>query len=92
MLVNSVRHQVATEVISKFPTLELDEVRVNHRQLLNAIWTWAGVKRNERLQIAQVGNSYSWRPLTSLRLFDVHIIVLPLYSLLCVSPDLVVSS
>jgi hypothetical protein len=54
---NSVRHQVATEVISKFSILELDEVRVNHRHLLNAVWNWAGVKRDERLQIAQVSNS-----------------------------------
>ncbi|XP_073387701.1 eIF-2-alpha kinase GCN2-like isoform X2 [Physcomitrium patens] len=46
--------KVATEVVSKFSTLELHEVRVNHRQLLNAIWTWAGVKPNERKKIAQV--------------------------------------
>ncbi|KAG0591417.1 hypothetical protein KC19_1G174500 [Ceratodon purpureus] len=46
--------KVATEVISKFSILDLDEVRVNHRHLLNAVWSWAGVKRDERLQIAQV--------------------------------------
>lgn len=55
-LANSVRHQVAMDVISKFSVLELDEVRVNHRQLLNAIWNWAGVQHNERLKIAQVDN------------------------------------
>lgn len=46
--------QVAAEVVSKFSGLELHEVRVNHRQLLNAIWAWAGVKHNERHNIAQV--------------------------------------
>jgi fido (protein-threonine AMPylation protein) len=48
--------QVAAEVVSKFSGLELHEVRVNHRQLLNAIWAWAGVKHNERHNIAQVNN------------------------------------
>lgn len=43
-------------MVSKFSGLELHEVRVNHRQLLNAIWAWAGVKHNERHNIAQVNN------------------------------------
>ena len=47
--------QVAAEVVAKFPVVDLHEVRLNHRHLLNAIWTWAGVKRKDRGNIAQVG-------------------------------------
>ncbi len=46
--------QVAAEVVAKFPVLELYEVRLNHRNILAAIWAWAGVKQADRRSVAQV--------------------------------------
>eukprot|EP00850_Spirogloea_muscicola_P013114 SM000087S23396 [mRNA] locus=s87:428700:439817:+ [translate_table: standard] len=45
--------KVAVEVVSEFSQYEGVEVRFNHRELLNAVWAWTGVPREDRQRVAQ---------------------------------------
>eukprot|EP00850_Spirogloea_muscicola_P010860 SM000065S20209 [mRNA] locus=s65:314038:324123:+ [translate_table: standard] len=45
--------KVAVEVVSEFSQYEGVELRINHRELLNAIWAWTGVPREDRQRVAQ---------------------------------------
>ncbi|KAJ7570217.1 hypothetical protein O6H91_01G110500 [Diphasiastrum complanatum] len=54
ILVEAEAIKVAVEIVTKFPGLETCEVRVNHRQILRAIWTWVGVKEEEILDVTQI--------------------------------------
>eukprot|EP00850_Spirogloea_muscicola_P003239 SM000013S26408 [mRNA] locus=s13:225121:235378:+ [translate_table: standard] len=45
--------KVAVEVVSEFSQYEGVEVRINHRELLNAVWAWSGVPREDRQRVAQ---------------------------------------
>ncbi|OAE21527.1 hypothetical protein AXG93_2116s1430 [Marchantia polymorpha subsp. ruderalis] len=46
--------KVAVEVVNKFSHWDAFEVRINHRQILSAIWNWTGVQSEHKQKVAQV--------------------------------------
>eukprot|EP00271_Cylindrocystis_brebissonii_P022999 TRINITY_DN917_c0_g2_i2.p1 TRINITY_DN917_c0_g2~~TRINITY_DN917_c0_g2_i2.p1 ORF type:complete len:836 (+),score=187.63 TRINITY_DN917_c0_g2_i2:294-2801(+) len=46
--------KVALEILEEFPQWEGLEIRLSHRDLLTAIWSWAGVAREDCRGVAQL--------------------------------------
>ncbi|KAL3680389.1 hypothetical protein R1sor_023345 [Riccia sorocarpa] len=46
--------KVAVEVVNKFCYWDALEIRINHRQILSAVWSWTGVQSDQRQKVAQV--------------------------------------
>ncbi|KAL2612674.1 hypothetical protein R1flu_024366 [Riccia fluitans] len=46
--------KVAVEVVNNFGYWDALEVRINHREILTAVWSWTGVQSDQRQKVAQV--------------------------------------
>lgn len=46
--------QVVVDILSKCPLNESYEIHINHLSILEAIWSWSGVKKHERKDVAKV--------------------------------------
>ena len=47
---------MAIDILSRCIHSNLYEIHINHTSILEAIWTWSGVKKHERKDVAKVSS------------------------------------
>lgn len=56
IIYRSVIFQVTRDIVTRFFHSEFCDIHLNHGDLLEAIWSWVGVKADHRQKVAEVTN------------------------------------